>query len=1109
MDDPLPYALFRFPKSSATTLVNVTAKKNNGELISVDKAELTMKGKSSFYHNVIDGERGATIVVSESTVHLSGVLFRSNVYKQYGSCLSLIQESNGTVDDVQFVDNEVWGSCISASASNIHLRGVLFRSNEYRMTGSGFSLHQGYGRVDDVRFADNKVWGSCILAVRFEELQIHSSIFEENHVNRGSVVRVKGTLDDGSPILNISHTSFTKNVGCLSDDTSVFGIQLHISRFDRGRVSLHSTTFLLNVHEECIAGIVYRGGNLLLVSSQDVDFTVTNCTFHANQLTYLSEMFFETSSGNFFISKSKFSENVGNGTGGVIFFASSEGSDKLRIADSVFRGNSGHRRNVCIIGAESVHLERCNFTENSVEADGAALYVTDTNSLESNDCWIANNYVGLSSDTLGNGGAFHFHEVSSVRLQRSVFHNNSASPQNGGVGAAVRFVSNGLFLSRISVGLCKFQKNKANYAGGLFVSGFLTVTIWESTFIENSAGDLGGAVFVAEGNYYGQNVEITGSSFTDNSARIGGAICSRYTKTFIFSNCSFVRNNATLYGGAIALLRMPEPTAHINRQQFGVLSFVENSAAYGGLKALVCQLMTTMFCFSGALFMDNSKSSTEPDKNYLVMPTNATRGAPGLHGNGNLPFSGKTVNDPGVRFSPDVTYVIELIGKLKFSGNHAETAGGAIFAQDSRYPELLDLKCTPPLNASAGGIEKEISSLRTIECGEMEGNTVKDGGYGPDIATPSIGFFATLLFKNGTNHSLAEGDSCDLGDWKSGDELPLLQVVMYDSFGQGMARTRSPAAEVITILGVQTPVGSYGFPVTALVHSTDKLFQNGLVGDLTNGKGNIVLGSPLVEPGDYSADLSIQRDKERNITFTVTARNCVINEYPREDNKECLVCDPRHYNFDPMNGNCTICPKDADCTKQYVVPEPGNWNAFPCSHKIHRCLHEDACLGMDITCEDCEKALHVDENKTGTCDFSDQAIAKYQRAMCKDGYEGVLCGTCKATHAKIGLSTCRRCRHHFLSVLAIAAAMVLLTYSSTEQIGGNLENVRSRWMRRMESLRTMRTEAAIREAMNRAEADQEHVEVAQKAKERFVLVLQVWIRSPSDSQTPSLHCRSC
>ena len=500
--------------------------------------------------------------------------------------------------------------------------------------------------------------------------------------------------------------------------------------------------------------------------------------------------------------------------------------------------------------------------------------------------------------------------------------------------------------------------------------------------------------------------------------------------------------------------------------------------------------------FSGAIFVDNSKSSVDPETNYLVMPTDAMLGAPALQGNGNMTFFERTANRD-IRSVSNFGFSREL--KLRFSSNYAEIAGGAVFVQDTRYIELLHLKCTPPLNASASNVGEKVSFSRTAECEEMEGNTVKDGGYGPNIATPSTGFFATLIFENGTKHSLAEGDGCDLGDWKSGADLPLLQVTMYDSFGQGMARTRSPTAEVVTISRVQIPVPSYGFPVVALVHSKDQLFQNDLVGDLTDGKGILVMGSPLVEPGNYSADVSIQRLTERNITFTVTARKCVINEYPREDKRECLKCDQRHYNFNLTNGSCIICPENADCTGIYVIPTPGNWNAFPCSHKIHRCLREDACVGIEEN-NFCQEGLHVDEDKTDTCDFSDEAIENYRMAMCKDGYEGVLCGACKENYAKIGLSRCRKCRTRFVIVLAIAAAMVLLTYSSTEQIGGNLDNVRSRWVGRMERLRTTPTEAAILEVINRAEADQEHVEVAQKAKERFVLVLQVRISSLRYSQ---------
>ena len=49
-------------------------------------------------------------------------------------------------------------------------------------------------------------------------------------------------------------------------------------------------------------------------------------------------------------------------------------------------------------------------------------------------------------------------------------------------------------------------------------------------------------------------------------------------------------------------------------------------------------------------------------------------------------------------------------------------------------------------------------------------------------------------------------------------------------------------------------------------------------------------------------------ETEKNITFTVTARECLINESLKEDNKECLKCDHRNYNFNPVDGNSTICP---------------------------------------------------------------------------------------------------------------------------------------------------------------------------------------------------------
>ena len=524
-------------------------------------------------------------VFDESDVHLRAVLFRSNEYSDGGSGLSLSQGSNGTVDDVHFVDNKIHaGSCISVfDESDVHLRAVLFRSNEYSDGGSGLSLNQGSnGTVDDVHFVDNKIHaGSCISATRSRQLQIHASIFEENEVSRGSVVFVEGKYHNLNPALNISYTSFTKNVGRPSAKIADFGIQLQIWGFESGRVFLHSTTFSFNALDNQKGYYLHAGGDLAMKYSPNVDFRMTNCTFYANRLGHVSEMTFTDFSGNFFISKSRFLQCLGSA--GVINFYDSVGRrSNLKIIDSVFQGNSAYRHNVRFSSVKSVHLERSNFTDNSVESFGSALLVDNADSVESNDCQISNNYLQLSlREVFFPEGAFCFHAVDSVVLNRSVFRNNSALTHDGGIGAAVVFDSDGGD-AKLLVESCTFQKNRAIHGGGMYVAGYLSVTILSSTFLENSADGLGGAVFVDEGDLMNQVIQIMDSIFEDNMARIGGAISSRHSR-LLFSGCSFVRNNATLYGGALALLRTPESRdSHVYRLPSEFVSFEDNRAAYGG-----------------------------------------------------------------------------------------------------------------------------------------------------------------------------------------------------------------------------------------------------------------------------------------------------------------------------------------------------------------------------------------------------------------------------------------------------------------------------------------------------------------------------------------------
>ena len=593
-ENPLLYSLFRFPKSSTTTLVNVMAEKNKGELISVEEARLTIKGRSSFRRNVLDAAEGATIIAYESAVHLSG---------------------------------------------------VSFQSNEYR-TGSAFSLHQGSnGTLDGVRFLDNTIdSGSCVSVTNVAELQIHASAFEENKVTDGPVIFVNGKCDERDPLLNISSTRFSKNKGGDFSLTALrVGIQLLIAGFDGGRVLLHSTTFSLNgigwdADRISLSSIrTFSGsGSFLMTSSEHVDFAMTDCTFFANRVMQsLSEMYFDQCNGDFLISKSRFSSNIGVGKGRVIYFHDSAGErSNLSIADSVFQNNCGDLNNIHIDGAKSVRVERSNFTENCAHLEGFALFVDNADSFEAHDCQILDNIIlfdrlyGPMLLLSARSGAFVLHSVRTVVLKGSVFYNNT-----GFVGSAVRYeprsdktkmlvefctfqknigvngvfyllrgrevkVQNSSFIENISfektgtvhledtyvmrVQSCTFQKNEAETGGGLSVGGYHTAEISSSAFHRNKAHSFGGAVCINNGKSKSHGAKIRNTTFTENTAFIGGAMSSSETNSFHLHECSFVRNSATLYGGAVALLKMPGWTTYLPWHKLGFLSFAENSAAYGG-----------------------------------------------------------------------------------------------------------------------------------------------------------------------------------------------------------------------------------------------------------------------------------------------------------------------------------------------------------------------------------------------------------------------------------------------------------------------------------------------------------------------------------------------
>jgi CSLREA domain-containing protein len=194
---------------------------------------------------------------------------------------------------------------------------------------------------------------------------------------------------------------------------------------------------------------------------------------------------------------------------------SNENNGTLTITDSIISGNTGSRGGG-IRNFGTLTITDSTISGNSATADGGA--IRNDGTLE-----VSNSTL---SDNTSNNSAGAIHNVGVLKVSNSTFSDNIAS--GGGEGAAIF--------------------NQCTLEGGICIertgTRTGTVTVTDSTFSGNSAGDRGGAI----GNTSCCTVTVTDSTFSGNSAgNRGGAISNQRTLTV--TNSTFSGNSAGAGGG--------------------------------------------------------------------------------------------------------------------------------------------------------------------------------------------------------------------------------------------------------------------------------------------------------------------------------------------------------------------------------------------------------------------------------------------------------------------------------------------------------------------------------------------------------------------------------
>ena len=462
-------------------------------------AQLTVSN-STFEDNHAVSIGGAIVASTGSTLKVYNSDFINN-YIQGGTAGGTdggaIYSSNGIVEVVNsYFENNRAGDGGNDSGGGIESHGA---DAKLTVTGSDFISNS----ADD---------GGAIINYAGSQLTVSGSNFQNNTVR-----------DQGGAIAN------TSNADALSNAT------------------IKTSTFTGNSAAN-YGGAVYNTG---IIDIQNATFGGTGAG-EGNSANYGGAVCIRTnatptgSTHTATITNTDFINNIAGTYGGAIYAAT---NTVTNINGSRFEGNSAVTHGGAIESQGNLTIDSSDFIGNSVNetdastsgGDGGAIYGSGTLTVK-NSLFENNSSAGVSG-TAPTGGAIRFRGNASI-------YNTDFISNTSEQGGAVYLDAGGI------IDGSTFSNNSAA-SGGAIAVGVISaadLTLSNSIFTGNSANGYGGAIY---SNYAGSSLDISNSIFggtgngEGNTANHGGAIYIGQSGTHTIDASQFVNNSAAEVGGAI------------------------------------------------------------------------------------------------------------------------------------------------------------------------------------------------------------------------------------------------------------------------------------------------------------------------------------------------------------------------------------------------------------------------------------------------------------------------------------------------------------------------------------------------------------------------------
>lgn len=471
---------------------------NLNGVLNLNNANITNNLKDIVIRNGNAGDLLVGVVVTSGETTIQNSYFANNT-GSWGGAISSLGYMNDesytlTVTGTTFEgNNATFGGAIFVESSNLVVDDCTFNNNKGVGVGSsGTSNTQG---------------GAIVIHPSDSKATITNSRFNKNSANVGGAVSLAGVDQDSL----IEGCTFTEN-------TANDGGAIYLWTQDDAAVTVKGSTFS--------NGKAHDGAGVYVASGAKLDATST--TFKDNVATYSGGAIY-TEGGVISLTDSILDGNdvtdytKNNDTGGAAIYANNSATVTLVNTNVTNNGNKELNRTKGDLVNAVINLIDSDLTvtdcvfENNTGIYGGAI----ATQAPSGEKTLAISTSNFTSNAAYTGGAVYVGPNVKFTIEYSIFDANNKATGEGSTG----YTSGGGAIQILDAGEGTIdhviiKNSQATQAGAIGIEGSAPVTIKDSTFENNVATSVGGAIYAATD----ATLTVTGSTFTDNDAPFGSAI---------------------------------------------------------------------------------------------------------------------------------------------------------------------------------------------------------------------------------------------------------------------------------------------------------------------------------------------------------------------------------------------------------------------------------------------------------------------------------------------------------------------------------------------------------------------------------------------------------